>query len=150
MVRMDSSGRVQPVEYRHMASPATCLLCSRIGRNSDELFANLGVELEFYGVAYLCQECCCEIADFVGFVSPEIYADLRGTVHEFSKENMELREKFIYVRGLLDDRINSVGTSVDNRDGVASLPLFEVEPDPSGTSKDLKLIKSVPSESGTK
>lgn len=150
MIRFDSAGRVQPVEYKYMAAPATCLLCSRIGRDSEELFANLGVELEYFGVAYLCQDCCSEIANFICYVPYDQHKTVGEDNIKLLKEAESLREKLYYVKGLLDARINSVGSNVPVGDGSSDPTLFEVESESDDTNPEPVDNEPVVAESGKK
>ena len=114
--RYDSSGRVQPIEYGNLISPATCVLCNRIGRDRHEIFANLGIELEFYGGVYLCQDCCLEIAGFVMAVPHETVELYMITVGKLRKELGLAYAQNEYLRGLLDVRIESAGVVVSEPD----------------------------------
>lgn len=125
--RQDSSGRVQPTEYRNLLQPGTCALCSRIGRYPEEVFANLGVELEYYGIVYLCPECCAEIADFIMFKSPERYDELTDRhiklAHDYDVAMAELTR----TRMLLNARIDSFISGESDSDGAVSLSVPEAE-----------------------
>lgn len=125
--RYDSSGKIQPTEFRNLLAPAECLMCKRIGRQSDEIFANLGVELEFYGMCYLCQDCCHEVANFVMCVPPEQHDHLKDEYLVLQANNHGLTKKVEYLKGLLDARIDSAGSSESDSDGDASVSLFEVD-----------------------
>lgn len=127
--RYDSSGRVQPIEFGNLISPATCVLCNRIGRERHEIFANLGIELEFYGGVYLCQDCCLELAGFVMAVPHETVELYRITVEELKKDLTLAHAQNEYLRGLLDARIKSAGVIVGefNSDGNDDVSLPEVE-----------------------
>lgn len=126
-VRQDSSGRVQPVEYRNLIEPATCALCGRIGRYPEEIFASLGVELEHYGMVYLCLECCAELADFICFKSPEAYDKLLDTSISLAHDYDEAKAQLERAVGLLHARIDFIVVSGPNSDGATSLPFSEVE-----------------------
>jgi hypothetical protein len=148
--RYDSSGRVQPTEFGRMLDPGLCLLCSRPGNSSEEVFANLGVELEYYGVAYLCLECCAEIADFVLFKSPDAYNSLLDSLDIYRRRNIQLSEQLAEAKRLVDVRINSAGDNVISSDGSVSVPLFEVDSPADEVDRILNDHKSKPVESGKK
>ena len=126
-VRMDSSGRIQPIRYGDMAQPGTCLLCNRIGHNPDELFATLNVELEFYGIAYLCTDCCGEVANFVLFKSPKDYESVQKKYAVLLTDWNILRAQLAEAKGLLDARINSAGSSEPDGDGTAGVSVSQAE-----------------------
>jgi hypothetical protein len=128
-VRYDTSGKVQPVEFGYMAHPGTCLGCSRIGRRNSEIFASLAVELDHYGVVYLCQDCCAEIAGFILFVPPEksqeLESKLAAAVIMLDKKDNQIA----YLKGLLNARIDLAGSSEPISDGSPSSSVSEIEPD---------------------
>lgn len=124
--RYDSSGRVQPTEGRYLIQPGECLLCKRIPKNSDEIFANLGVELDYYGQCYLCTDCCGELANFVLYVSPTTHQSLSDEYLAIRVQNLGLKKQVDYLKGLLDARIDFAGSSEPDSDGSSSIPLFEV------------------------
>jgi hypothetical protein len=148
--RYDSSARVQPTEFGRMLQPGLCLLCSRPGRFPEEIFANLGVELEYYGVAYLCMECCAEIADFILFKSPDAYDDLLDSLKENRLRNIQLSEQLAEAKRLLDVRIDSAGDRFVGRDGAVSIPLLEADGSADEIDRILNYSESEPTESGSK
>lgn len=148
--RQNSSGRVQPTESRYLLQPGTCLLCSRVGKSMDEVFANLGVELEYYGIAYLCLECCAEVADFIGFVSPERFEiqanDLIKTIHELDETRAQLER----ASRLLHGRVDSAISGESDGDGTSSVPLSEAKSGSTSLYQTLNAVKSESSKSGPK
>lgn len=143
--RYNSSGRIQPIEYRNLARPGECLLCKRIGRSPDEIFANIGVELDFYGDCYLCQDCCHEFASFVMAVPEDTHRKLVDEYVALQAINVGLVKKIEYLRGLLDARINSAGSSKSDSDEPSGVPVFETEPDTGFIDSILEPNKSVSS-----
>jgi len=143
--RYDSAGRIQPIEYRNLAIPAECLLCKRIGTSPDEIFANLQVELGFYGDCYLCQNCCHEVASFVMAVPYEQHQQNKHQLSVLDAKIFELKKKNAYLRSLLDARIDSSGDSESDSDGAVSVPLFETEPDTTFIDRILDADESVSS-----
>jgi hypothetical protein len=121
--RYDDSGRIQPTHFGHMLHPATCLLCSRIGKAPEEVFANLGVDLEFYGMVYLCLDCCAEVAGFIKFVSTDRFDTLQEQVGLLSDRNSKLLLQLDEARRLVDVRIDNAGDSLFDSDVDASVPV---------------------------
>lgn len=148
--RYDNSGRVQPTEFGRMAHPGTCLLCSRVGTFPEEVFANLGVELEFYGVAYLCLECCAELASFVNYKAPQEYELLLDSLEKYRERNVSLSNQLAEAKRLLDVRIESAGYREPSRDGFVDVPLFEVDSAADEVDRILNDNESKPIKSGTK
>lgn len=147
-VRMNSAGRIQPIRFGDMAQPGTCLLCNRIGHDSNELFATLNVELEFYGIAYLCTECCAEVADFIMFKSPKAHQELKAKYDALQKDWNLLRAQLAETKGLLNARIDSAGTSESDGDGAAGVYVPEAEQFSDDVDRILNDDKSVPVKSG--
>lgn len=125
--RYDSSGRIQPIEFRNLWHPGTCALCARIGRSSDEHFANLQVELEFYGSIYLCLDCCAEVGDFIRMIPREKMELLALERDNLAQALASANNENVYLRGLLNARIDSAGSSESDGYESASVPLFEVD-----------------------
>lgn len=132
-----------------MLDPGLCLLCSRPGNAPEEVFANLGVELEYYGVAYLCLECCAEIADFILFKSPDAYESLLDSLETYRRRTIQLSEQLAEAKRLVDVRIDSAGDSVFGSDGSVSVPLFEVDSTADEIDRILNDNKPKPVESGS-
>jgi hypothetical protein len=133
-----------------MMHPGLCLLCNRPGKFPEEVFANLGVELEYYGVAYLCLECCAEIADFILFKSPDAYDDLLDFLKENRNRNLQLSEQLAEAKRLIDVRIDTAGDRVASLNGTVSLPLFETDSPTDEVDRILNDSESKPAKSGSK
>jgi hypothetical protein len=92
-----------------------------------EYFANLGVELEYFGAAYLCQACCAEVADFIGFTQPEIHETILDMNRLLAEKNVELQKSLKFAKELLNARIDTAGDRESGEHESLGLPLFEVE-----------------------
>lgn len=144
-IRQDSSGRVQPTEYRNLIHPGQCLLCARIGRTPDEVFANLGVELEFYGIAYLCTDCCMECASFVGAVDSEQWDKYRQEATAHIAEYDRLVAEVKILRSALDARVTVAIDRLLDKHGNDDLSVPEDESAAEGFDRLLKQDESEPS-----
>lgn len=144
--RYDSAGRVQPIEFGNLISPGTCCLCARIGRDRHEIFADLGVELDHYGMLYLCQDCCLELASFVMAVPAEQVELYKLSVEELKKDLTILHQQNEYLRGLLDARIESAGVvdSEPDSDEPDGVPVLTTESATADLDKLLNKYKSEP------
>lgn len=147
--RYSSSGRVQPIQYGNMALPGTCLLCNRIGHTQDEVFATLGVELEFYGLAYLCLDCCAEIADFIMFKPPARMDALEQQVTMLVTSNFKLQASLAEAKGLINARIDAAGRDEPRSDGDVSVSVPEVESGSAEVNQDTDGNEPVASQSST-
>lgn len=132
--RIDSAGRVQPIEYRNLATPGQCLLCARIGRLPEEVFANLGVELDFYGLVYLCLDCCAEVASFICFVDPKAFNEATYEINKLKDANRALLNQLKEAKGLINARIDTAGVAVSNSTGAPSIPVLKAQPKPTGVN----------------
>ncbi len=126
-IRQGSAGRIQPIEYGNLMQPGQCVLCNRIGHTNDELFATLNVELEFYGLVYLCQDCCFEVADFVGCVRQERHEETINKLRVLGNLVKDLDNQVQYLRGILDARISAAGSGVASDGGTYGVPLPKAE-----------------------
>jgi len=144
--RYDSSGRVQPIEYGNLINPGTCALCNRIGRDPHEIFADLGVELEYYGMMYLCQDCCLELADFVMAVPQDRYDPMLARLKSTEHTLLEVMKQNEYLRGLLNVRIESAGIIVGepDSDGDDDISLPEAESAAAEVDRLINEYKSEP------
>jgi hypothetical protein len=129
MVRFNSAGRVQPIEGMYLVHPGTCFLCGKVPDNGMEYFANLGVELEYFGAAYLCQACCAEVADFIGFTQPEIHETILDMNRMLAEKNVELQKSLKFAKELLNARIDTAGSDQSHFDGFVSDLVLETESD---------------------
>lgn len=63
-------GRFQVLTYNQLIAPGKCAGCG--GFNAKARYIDFGLELDFYGVVYLCLDVCfTEVANQIGFISPE-------------------------------------------------------------------------------
>ena len=148
--RYDNAGRIQPTAFGRMLHPGLCMLCSRPGNDPDEVFANLGVELEDYGSVYLCLECCAEVASFIEFKAPDAYDTLLDSIENYRTRNIQLSNQLAEAKRLLDVRIESAGYRELHSDGSVDVPLFEVDSAADEVDRILNDHESKPAKSGTK
>jgi len=129
MIRFNSAGRVQAIEGMYLVHPGTCFLCGKVPDNGMEYFANLGVELEYYGAAYLCQACCAEVADFIGYTQPTLHDALLNSNALLAERNQQLQKSLDFAKELLNARVDSAGDSQSNFDGLVSDLVLKTESD---------------------
>jgi hypothetical protein len=120
MVRFNSAGRVQAIEGMYLVHPGHCFLCGKVPDNGMEYFASLGVELEYYGAAYLCQSCCAEVADFIGYAQPDLHETLLQTNGVLAERNQQLQKSLNFAKELLNARVDTAGGSKPMFDDVVS------------------------------
>jgi len=127
--RYSSSGKIQPIEGKNLIEPGTCLMCSKPCYDPSEVWANPGVEIEHYGMVYICLDCCAEVADFINFRSPKVYKDLEEKYKVLQNDWDILRKQLAEAKGLLNARIDSAGSSEPVGDESAGVVVSETESD---------------------
>lgn len=81
-----SVGRFQVLEHNQLIAPGKCAGC---GGFTGRRFIDFGLELDYYGVVYLCLETCfTEVANQIGFLSPVQGAERNMTIRN-QKEFIE-------------------------------------------------------------
>lgn len=114
-----------------------------------EVFANLGVELEYYGVAYLCFDCCAEVADFIQFVNPakwqQTFDANINLIHKIDETRADLER----AKRLLHARIDSIVSGEFDGDGASGVPVSETESEPTSLYQALNRGKSESGKSGS-
>lgn len=132
IIRQDASGRIQPTEGRYLWYPGYCSMCNRPPEKQDETFANLQVDIEQYGNLYLCLNCCAEVADFIGFVSPRIHNRVLGDLSAVQASLQDVEAQLAEAEGLLHARIRNAGNRNDDRkrvsNGSPSVDVLAAEP----------------------
>lgn len=66
---VQSLGRFQVLPHNQLIAPAKCAGCGSYNQKAH--YVDLNLEVEFYGVVYLCLDVCFrEVANLLGFISP--------------------------------------------------------------------------------
>jgi len=128
--RVDSAAKTQPTEGRYLAHPGTCATCNKSPDNTEEIFANPIIELEYYGYLYFCQACCTELGSFVNMVPARTYEAQITLARDLAEKNIHLGNQIEYLKGLLNARVDSVGRGEPVSDDDVSVSLLETEPEP--------------------
>lgn len=99
-----SLGRFKVIEANQLLAPGKCAGC---GGFTKRRFVDFGLELDFYGVVYLCLEVCfTEVANKLGFLSPEQTIELKAKLSE--------RAATILEQQLMLDKLEAVRDAIDN------------------------------------
>jgi hypothetical protein len=78
---VQSLGRFQVLEHNQLIAPGKCAGC---GGFTNRRFIDFGLELDFYGVVYLCLETCfTEVANQIGFASPDQVESLKARIESY-------------------------------------------------------------------
>lgn len=74
------------------SAPSKCAFCG-IGHNDDgrRLFIDTSLDLDFYGVVYMCSTCLNEIAESLGYISNDKWDGLKLKLDHTQMENNELK-----------------------------------------------------------
>lgn len=90
-VRVPTSSRFRILDQPY-SLPSKCAFCG-IGHNEDgrRQFVDTGLDLDWYGVVYICTNCFIEIAQTLGFLSPQQYTNVCDAGIEAEIENIGLK-----------------------------------------------------------
>lgn len=88
---MPTSSRFRILDQPY-SLPSKCSFCG-IGHNEDgkRQFIDTGLDLDWYGVVYICSTCFIEIAQTLGFLSPQQYTHVADAGIEAEVENRGLK-----------------------------------------------------------
>lgn len=109
-----------------IVTPGICLVC-KTGSVDERKFVDAAISIKWFGAVYLCSECIREMAQLLGFVTPEVAKllmasneELVGTNEKLKKNLGELSESHRHLaRALGDCTCGNYGDS-DVRDSVHS------------------------------
>lgn len=108
-----SLGRFQILSSNQLIAPGKCAGCGGITKRR---FVDFGLELDFYGVVYLCLDVCfVEVANQIGFLSPEQAVAMQAELQGFVEENIDLKQKL--------ETLSHVESAIANYNGVYPSPL---------------------------
>ena len=97
---VQSLGRFQVLDHNQLIAPGKCAGC---GGFTDRHFIDFGLELDFYGVVYLCLEnCFTEVANQIGFISPIQAAELQAELKSYQGHFDVLQNKLKALEGIRD------------------------------------------------
>lgn len=93
-------GRFQVLDHNQLIAPGKCAGC---GGFTNRHFIDFGLELDFYGVVYLCLETCfTEVANQIGFISPVQAVELQGEMQNLVERNSDLQDKLNALENVRD------------------------------------------------
>lgn len=72
------------------AAPARCYYC---GGSSKSSYLDTGIQIEFYGALYFCNECMEFLSQKMGYINPDYAKDLEAKNLYLIHENEELKRK---------------------------------------------------------
>lgn len=89
-IEVNVSGRFKLLDQPY-ALPSKCAFCS-LGHNQDGKvsFIDTTLDLDFYGVVYICSNCLTEISKSLGYIPPKDYMELRQSYQDIYDENDRL------------------------------------------------------------
>lgn len=88
---VQSLGRFQILDQNRLIAPGKCAGC---GGFTGRHFVDFGLELDFYGVVYLCLEYCfTEVANQIGFASPDQVESLKARIDSYKGHTDVLQGK---------------------------------------------------------
>ncbi len=81
--------KFQVVKDNQLIAPGKCAGCGKISGD----FVDIGLELDFYGVVYICVSCMVEVANQLQYYSPVQQKIIRDSNVKLREINAKLREK---------------------------------------------------------
>lgn len=84
-------GQVQVVDNL-LALPAKCYYCGTSEPDRGP-WLDTGIEIEYYGVVYYCTLCMNDLANKMGYITPEVADELKLQVLELTSSNLSLQER---------------------------------------------------------
>src|SRR3954462_2539350 len=99
------------------ALPGECFLCRGVSAGRD-WFVDLGLDFEFHGRVYLCNECLAEICEIIGYLVPAHAQELKSQLAALQNENYRLQADLAAFR----DMEKAIGVYVARRGSVARHP----------------------------
>lgn len=134
----ESLARFKMIKPNQMIAPGKCAGC---GKFSNDDFLDFGLELEFYGVVYLCRDCLTEAAMTFGFRPDVHYNQMQAELNRTKSQLIDSLDREEAMRNALASvdtkyyrpRLDPVVvTSVEVNDGTGSIddPSDDGEPRP--------------------
>lgn len=114
--RAQAKVKVLPVP---VALPHKCASCGCSTNEDGRAFYDFGINVNYYGVIYVCTECIVGLMNDVGWVSPAQHQAVVDKLQEVSSDNLNLRGKVVAYGNALSsaitaDQLDLVGLSVDD------------------------------------
>lgn len=140
MTVLEDDGRQYRAKYQiptgDYKDPNTCIGCLK----TDNVvgMADLGRDIDWYGVPYLCKDCSIEVASLWGAVHPDVYNTLRNQYERVANEREKLARDNSALRKIIDgyDSLSSPsGTIPSPGISVPDAGYFDVIGEESGTSE---------------
>ena len=97
-IEVNVSGRFKVLNQPY-ALPSKCAFCS-LGHNQDGKvsFIDTTLDLDFYGVVYICSTCLTEIAKSLGYISESEWGVLKYSYYQIHDENDRLAAENVGLR----------------------------------------------------
>lgn len=84
-----------------VANPGKCYYCGGVDK---EQYLDTGIQIEFYGALYICNECFRAIANKMNYISPLQHVDLQDKVESLTQDREALEFKLM----ALEQALNSL------------------------------------------
>lgn len=124
-VEVNVSGRFKVLDQPY-SLPSKCAFCS-LGHNQDGkvTFIDTTLDLDFYGVVYICSNCLTEISNSLGYISPAAWEK----IVKDSTDNLIENERLKAENDVLRSTVTGLTIHRCNRD-ITSYTLHEDAPGP--------------------
>jgi len=115
MPKHDVLGRFKVITDGALVAPGKCAVCGTV---SAKKYVDFGLDLDFYGVVYICADnCFTELANNLDYYNPAQWDNQMFIIEALRTENNQLKDRV----EALDDVVNSIG-NLSTTIGVKSLP----------------------------
>jgi len=125
MTKTSTLGRIQVIQGTPPALPGKCVVCG----TTQGPVIDIGFEIDFYGVVYFCKTCIQEVANSLGYLSPEQHRELLDDLLEAGTRIGLLEEERVVIKnalrldfGELASIIGDSDVSVDSPDKTIEEP----------------------------
>jgi len=145
------SGRFQLVDSP--ALPGKCACCGYAASGDTEpsdrrQYVDFGVDIDYYGVVYLCTACIATVATGLGFILPEIADEIKAESEAVKSELIRLNSAVEVINGLVGVLTSGNWVISGNDDStVVAEPPVTIDTEGEG-SDDSEAVKSA-DESGS-
>lgn len=134
------------LDQNSLVPPGKCVGCGTI----QGTFLDLGLELDFYGVVYLCVEnCLTEVANAMDYYTPKQWRLVNRSNEELRNENNKLKDENEALNGVMDS-LNQLRVMVSTPNYVDSANMeYSEESESTNREPDQLVLHLTEAESGS-
>lgn len=99
-IENDPSARIQVRSMGELRAPGTCYVCG--SGTCESGYVDFGTFVDYHGNFYLCMTCAQQVADVIGYYSPEEVLTQEGIAADIAQKNLELEKSLEEARNVID------------------------------------------------